>query len=78
MSFNKFRGENIQEHNIHLLQILDHSLRLPIVELSGSGKRNALLNLINHRSDIDKMFLYVKYPCRLKYRCLIKSVKRLD
>ena len=29
---------------------------------SGSGKTNALLNLVNNESDIDKIYLYVKDP----------------
>ena len=29
---------------------------------TGFGKRNALLNLINNESDIDKSYLYAKDP----------------
>ena len=29
---------------------------------SGSGKTNALLNLINNQPDIDKIYLYTKDP----------------
>ena len=36
--------------------------RLLIIEGSGSEKINALLNLINHEPDIDKIVLYAKYP----------------
>ena len=34
---------------------------------SGSGKRNALLNLINNQPDIDKIYLYSKDPFEAKY-----------
>ena len=34
-----------------------------IVEVSGSGKTNALLKLINHQQHIDKIFLLTKNPC---------------
>ena len=42
---------------------------------SGSGKRNALWNLINNQSDIDKTYLYVKDPNEAKYQFLIKKRK---
>ena len=38
---------------------------------------NALLNLISHQPDIDKIFLHDKYPYKLKYQYLIKSVMML-
>ena len=34
---------------------------------SGSGKTNALLNLINHEPDTDKIYSYVKDPYETKY-----------
>ena len=40
---------------------------------SGSGKANALLNLINHEPDIDKIFLYAKGPYEAKYQLLINK-----
>ena len=40
--------ENTKEHNSNWPEIPDHSYRLLIVGASGSGKTNALLNLINH------------------------------
>ena len=42
---------------------------------SGSGKTNALLNLINHEKDIDKIYLYAEDPCEAKYRLLINKKK---
>ena len=38
---------------------------------SGSGKTNALLNLINHEPDTDKNVSYVKDPYEAKYQLLI-------
>ena len=38
-----------------------------------SGKTNALLNLINNQSDIDKIYLYAKHPYEAKYRYLINN-----
>ena len=43
---------------------------------SGSGKTNALLNLINNQPDIDKIYLYSKDPYEAKYQFLIKKKKR--
>ena len=34
---------------------------------SGSGKTNALLNLINNQPDIDKIYLYAKDPYEAKF-----------
>ena len=36
--------------------------RILIIGGSGSGKTNALSNLINNQSDIDKIYLYAKDP----------------
>ena len=33
----------------------------------GSGKTNALLNLINNQPDIDNIYLHAKYPYKAKY-----------
>ena len=40
---------------------------------SGSGKTNALHNLINEQDDIDKIYLYAKDLSKPKYECLIKK-----
>ena len=42
-----------------------------IVGRSGSGKTNALLNLINYEPDIDKIYLYAQDPYEAKYQLLI-------
>ena len=39
----------------------------------GSGKTNALLNLISHLDDIDKIYLYAKDLSEPKYEFLIKK-----
>ena len=40
---------------------------------SGSGKTNALLNLIVNQPDIDKIYLYAKDPYEAKYQYLINK-----
>ena len=54
--------EDIKEHNPNWPEILDHPYRILTVGRSGSGKTNALLNLINNEPDTDKIYLYAKDP----------------
>ena len=42
---------------------------------SGSGKKNALLNLIYHEPDIDNKILYAKDHHKAKYQSLINKRK---
>ena len=44
---------------------------------SGSGKTNALLNLINNQPDIDKRYLYAKYLYEAKYQYLINKREKV-
>ena len=46
-----------------------------IIGGSGSGKTNALLNLIKEQDDIDKMYLHAKDLSEPKYEFLIKKCK---
>ena len=54
-------------------KITDHPYRILIIGGSGSAKSNALLNLINHEPDIDKIYLYAKDPYEAKYQFLINK-----
>ena len=53
--------------------IPDQNYRIIIIGGSGSGKTNALINLINEQNDIDKIYLYAKDLSELKYEYLIKK-----
>ena len=53
-------NENNKEHNEKWPFIPDHSYRIFLIVGSGSGKTNALLNLINEEDDIDTVYLYAK------------------
>ena len=53
--------------------IPDHPYRISIIGGSGSGKTNALLNLIHNQPDIDKIYLYAKDPYEDKYQDLINK-----
>ena len=44
---------------------------------SGSGKTNALLNLISNQPDIDKIYLYAKDPYEAKYQYLSNKREKL-
>ena len=44
-----------------------------IIGGSGTGKTNALLNLMNNQQDIDKIYLYAKDPYEDKYQYLINK-----
>lgn len=56
ISFGLIRNENNKIHNPNWPKIPDLPERILIIGGSGSGKTNALLNLINYRPDIDKHF----------------------
>ena len=66
-------NENNKEHNEKWPYIPDHPYRILIIGSSGSGKTNALLNLINKQNDIDKIYLYAKDLSEPKYEILIKK-----
>ena len=60
-------GKVTEEHNLHSPQIPAVPYKILIVGSSGSGKMNALLNLINHQPNIDKSYLYAKDLYDSKY-----------
>ena len=66
-------NDNNKEHNEKWPYIPDHPYRVLIIGGSGSGKTNALLNLINEENDIDKIYLYAKDLSEPKYEYLIKN-----
>ena len=53
-NFDYITKEDIKEHNINRQKVPDHPYTILIAGDSGSGKTNALLNLLNHEPDIDK------------------------
>ena len=63
----------IKRHNPIQQQILDNRYRILIIGGSGSGKTNSLLNLINEKPDIDKIYLYAKDPFKTKFQFLINK-----
>ena len=60
INFDNYTNENKIEHNLKWPYVPDHPYRILIVGGSGSGKTNALLNLINNQLGIDKIYLIKK------------------
>ena len=48
INFDEYANKNIKEHNLNWPYIPDHLYRILIIRDSGTGKTNALLNLINN------------------------------
>ena len=68
-----YANQNETEHNLEWPYIPNHPYRILIIGGSGSRKTNALSNLINNQSDIDKICLYAKDPYESKYQFLINK-----
>ena len=75
INLDSITNENNKEHNEKWPYIPDHPYRILIIGGSGSGKTNALLNLIKEQDDIDKIYLYAKDLSEPKYEFLIKKCK---
>ena len=63
LNLDDITNENIQDHNKKWPYIPDHPYRMLIIGSSGSGKTNALLNLIKEQDSdnfTDKIYLYAK------------------
>ena len=68
--------ENNKEHNEKWPYIPDHPYKILVIGASGSGKTNALINLIyeqDKREFIDKIYLYARDLNEPKYQFLIKK-----
>ena len=75
INLDSITNENIKGHNEKWPYIPDHPYRILIIGGSGSGKTNALLNLIKEQGNIDKIYLYAKDLSESKYEFLIKKCK---
>ena len=75
IKFDDYEHENKTEDKLKWPYIPHHPYRVLITGGSGSGKTNALLNLINSQPDIDKIHLYAKDPYEVKYQFLINKEK---
>ena len=73
INLDSITNKNNKEHNEKWPYIPDHPYRILIIGGSGSGKTNALINLINEQNDIDKIYLYARDLSEPKYEYLIKN-----
>ena len=72
INFDDYVNENKTEHK-NWPYIPDHPYRTLIMRVSGSGKPNLLLSLIENQPDICKIYLYLKDLCEAKYQYLINK-----
>ena len=75
IDFDDYTNEDKLKHNPDWPYIPDYPYRILIIEGSGSGKTNTLLNLINNQPDIDKIYLYAKDLYEPKCQFLINKRK---
>ena len=71
INFDGYVSENKTKHNKNWPYAPDQPYIILIIGGSGSGKTNVLLNLIEKQAGIDKIYLYAKDPCEVKYQYLI-------
>ena len=76
INFDDHANQNKIQHNLKWPYIPNHPYRILMIGRSGSGKINALLNLINNQADIYKIYLYAKDLYEAKYRYLIDAKKQ--
>ena len=75
MNLDSVTNENNKKHNEKSPYVPDRPYRVLIIGGSGSRKTNTLLNLINKKNDIDKIYLYARDLDKPKYKILIKKCK---
>ena len=73
INFDDIVNENKAKHNRNWPYIPDHPYRILIIGGLGSGKTNALINLINEQNGIDKIYLYARDLSEPKYKYLIEK-----
>ena len=73
INFDDYANENKTEYNSKWPYIPDHPYKILIIGGSGSGKTNALINLINEQNDVDKIYVYARDLNEPKYEYLIKK-----
>ena len=73
INFDDYANENKTEYNPKWQYVPDNPYSILIIGGFGSGKANALLNLVNNQPVTDKIYLYVKDPYKAKYQYLINK-----
>ena len=73
INLDSITNKNNKKHNEKWPYIPDHPYRIIIIGSSGSGKANALINLINEQNYIVNIYLYARNLSEAKYEYLIKK-----
>ena len=73
INLDSITNENNKKPNKKWPYIPDNPYRILIIGGSGSGKTNALINLINEQNDFEKIYLYSRDLSEPKYEYLIKK-----
>ena len=73
INFNEITEESTQKRNPQQPQNPNQLNIILMVEGSGSGKKNTLINLINHQLDVGMIYLYDEGPYESMYNFLIKK-----
>ena len=77
INLDDYTDENKKLHNENQPSITDNRYRILIIGGSRSGKTNELLNLINNKPDIDKIYLHAKDPYKAKNQLLIYTRQKV-
>ena len=72
-----YTNENKTKYNLKWPYFSDHPYRILVIGGCGSGKINALLNLIHNQPDIDKIYLCPKDPYEAKYQYVINKHEKV-
>ena len=73
INLDSITNKNNKKQNGKWPYIPDHPYKIIIIGGFGSGKTNALINLINEQNDIGKIYLYARDLSEPKYEYLIKK-----
>ena len=73
INFDDCVNESKTKHNKNWPYTPDYPYIMLIIGGSGSGETNALINVVENRPDIDKIYLYGKDPYEAKYQYLINK-----
>ena len=75
INLDSITNENNKKHNEKWPYIPDHPYRIIIIGGSGSGKTNALINLINEQNDTDKIYCMQEIWANQNMNIWLKNVK---
>ena len=73
INFGDCVNESKTKHNKNWPYTPDYPYIILLIGGSGSGETNALINVVENRPDIDKIYLYGKDPYEAKYQYLINK-----